>query len=68
MPIRMSRPGALSLAALFGIFANTDAVPYLLRQADYIRETDANSGNWGKTPGTQLQQNKGQSGSVTLPP
>jgi len=24
--------------------------------------------NWGKTPGTQLQQNKGQSGSVTLPP
>ncbi len=25
-------------------------------------------GNWGKTPGTQLQQNKGQSGSVTLPP
>ena len=24
-------------------------------------------GNWGKTPGTQLQQNKGQSGSVTLP-
>jgi len=43
MPIRMSQPGALSLAALFGIFANTDAVPYLLRQADYIRETDANS-------------------------
>jgi len=26
------------------------------------------AGNWGKTPGTQLQQNKGQSGSVTLPP
>ncbi len=26
------------------------------------------TGNWGKTPGTQLQQNKGQSGSVTLPP
>ena len=25
-------------------------------------------GNWGKTPGTQLQQNKGRSGSVTLPP
>jgi len=23
--------------------------------------------NWGHTPGTQLQQNKGQSGSVTLP-
>ncbi len=28
----------------------------------------ADTGNWGKTPGTQLQQNKGQSGSVTLPP
>jgi len=25
-------------------------------------------GNWGRFPGTQLQQNKGQSGSVTLPP
>jgi len=24
--------------------------------------------NWGRFPGTQLQQNKGQSGSVTLPP
>jgi len=29
---------------------------------------DADQRNWGKTPGTQLQQNKGQSGSVTLPP
>jgi len=32
------------------------------------REEQIKFGNWGKTPGTQLQQNKGRSGSVTLLP
>jgi len=48
-----------------------------LEQAEYAKVAslpvaqpaglEAFDGNWGKTPGTQLQQNKGRSGSVTLP-
>jgi len=29
---------------------------------------EAKHGNRGRFPGTQMQQNKGQSGSITLPP
>lgn len=43
MPISIFRPGALSPAVLVGIFAGTDAVLCLMRQADYIRETEASS-------------------------
>jgi len=50
-------PAALLLQRIAGLPARTP---------DGVRAKA--QGNWGRFPGTQLQQNKGQSGSVTLPP
>jgi len=52
--------------------AKTNRIPIYItkrtKKAAYIQGGRVTDRNWGKTPGTQLQQNKGQSGSVTLPP
>ncbi len=49
-------------------FAASACVVHELEEAEMNRQLVLRNGNWGKTLGTQLQQNKGQSGSVTLPP
>ncbi len=56
----MQLPGAQFLTLINGVQTTVEGEQYH-GPVSYLR-------NWGKTPGTQLQQNKGQSGSVTLPP
>jgi len=48
--------------------ADEDIVRLILDGTVVRVRLDRKASNRGRFPGTQLQQNKGQSGSVTLPP